>query len=118
MSTIRLLTALIFLTVQNCYSQSHDPDSLLIKFKNDIEIEQREYDGVVSMDDETKISYYSLISKSSVTDLIRYTNDKNPFVRTYVFIGLLRKQVSKEKLLKIVELHKNDTTKFTSRRQM
>ena len=114
MTIIRLLTLLLFLKAQICYSQRTNLDSLLNKFKKDIEIEQREY-AVVAMDDETKVSYYLLVSSCSVTDLTKYTNDSNPFVRSYVFAGLLRREISKGKLLKILDIHKNDTAKFTIR---
>lgn len=111
---MRLLSFLILLKAQNCYSQSNNPDTLFNKFKNDIQIEQREHSGVVRMDDETKISYYSLVSNYSFKELIKYTNDSNAFIRSYVFAGLLRKEANKNELLKIVELYKNDTAKFTS----
>jgi hypothetical protein len=115
MTTQRLLSLLLLLTVQNCYSQLNNTDTFFHRFKNDIEILQREHSGVVSMDDETKISYYSLISYSSIKDLIRFTNDSNPFIRSYVFAGLLRKQTSNKQLLKILDTHKNDTAKFISK---
>ena len=115
MTTLKLLPLLLLLTVQNCYSQLINSDTLFNRFKNDIEILQREHSGVVAMDDETKISYYSLISYSSIKDLIRFTNDSNPFIRSYVFAGLLRKQTSNKQLLKILDTHKNDTAKFISK---
>jgi hypothetical protein len=115
MTTLKLLPLLLLLTVQNCYSQLNNADTLFNRFKNDIEIEQKEHSGVVVMDDETKISYYSLIGNSSITDLIRFTNDSNPFIRSYVFAGLLRKQTSNKQLQKILDTHQNDTAKFISK---
>lgn len=115
MTALKFLPLLFLLTVQNCYSQSNNADTLFNKFKNEIEIEHREHAGVVAMDDETKISYYSLISNSSIKDLIRFTNDSNPIIRSYVFAGLLRKRTSNKQLLKILETHKNDTAKFLSK---
>ncbi len=115
MSIIRLFTILLLLKAQTCYSQLTNADSLLNNFKKDIEIEQSEQGGVVAMDDETTISYYLLVSSCSVSDLIKYTNDSNPFVRSYVFAGLLRKEISKDKILKILDRHKDDTVKFTSK---
>ncbi|MFN8290741.1 MAG: hypothetical protein U0U70_10815 [Chitinophagaceae bacterium] len=115
MTTIRVFTILLLLKAQTCYSQLTNSDSLLNNFKKDIEIEQSEHAGVVVMDDETKISYYLLVSSCSVADLIKYTNDSNPFVRSYVFAGLLRREISKDKLLNILDRHKNDTIKFTSK---
>jgi len=113
MTTIRLLSFIILLQAQNCYSQSNNPDTLFNKFRNDIQIEQREHSGVVGMDDETKISYYSFVSNCSFKDLIKYSNDSNAFIRSYVFAGLLRKEANKDELLRILEIHKNDTAKFT-----
>jgi len=115
MTSIKLLTLLLFLKAHICYSQNTSSDSLFNNFKKDIEIEQREHAGVVAMDDETKVSYYLLISSCSVEDLINYLNDSNPFVRASVFAGLLRREISKDKLLNILDIHKNDTAKFTSR---
>jgi len=115
MTTIRLFTILLILKAQACYSQYINSDSLLNNFKKDIEIEQREHAGVASMDDETKVSYYLLVSSCPITDLIKYTDDSNPFVRSYVFAGLLRRKITKDRILNILELHKNDTAKFTSK---
>ena len=115
MTILKLLPLLLFLTVQNCYSQLNNVDTLFNKFKNDIEIEQREHLGVVAMDDKTKISYYSLVFYSSIKDLVRFTNDSNPCIRSYVFAGLLRKQISNKLLLQILDTHKNDTAKFISK---
>ncbi|MBZ0205282.1 MAG: hypothetical protein K8H89_03075 [Flavobacteriales bacterium] len=115
MNTIRLFTILLLLKAQTTYSQPTNSDSLLNNFRKDIEIEQSENAGAVGLDNETKISYYLLISSCSVEDLLKYTNDSNPFVRSYVFAGLLRKEISKDKLLQVLDRHKNDTAKFTSK---
>ena len=115
MTTQKLILLLLFFTAQHCYSQSNKADTLLTMFKTNIEIEQKEHLGVVAMDDETKVSYYSLINNSSIKELIKFTNDSNPLVRSYVFAGLLRRQTSNKQLLKILDIHKNDTAKFISK---
>lgn len=113
MKSVRFLL-ILFVFNPYCYGQGQHTDSLINKFRNRIETIQKDHDRTVIMNDETRVLYYSLMINSSVKDLIRYTNDSNAFVRTYVFSGLLRKKVNKDVLLKILDAHKNDTAIFTS----
>jgi len=115
MNTIRILLILLISQTQNGYGQRNKSDSLINKFRNDIKIEQEEHSGVVVMDDETTESYYLVLSNCSIKDLVKYTNDTNAVVRSYIFAGLLRRKVNKNVLLKILDIHKNDTAEFRSR---
>jgi hypothetical protein len=109
----RLILLILFLNSFYSYCQQiQNIDSFFRNFKKDVLIEQKENAGKVVFDDDTKISYYTLVDNSSVQDLLDYTNDDNAFVRAYIFVGLLRKGISEKLTLKILENHKNDTTKF------
>lgn len=112
MTIVRILLIFLMAFTQKCYCQCNNSDSLFYKFKVNIEILQKEHSGTVGMDTETKESYYLVLSSCSTNDLIKYTNDTNAFVRSYIFAGLLQKRVKKKEILKILEIHKNDTAKF------
>ena len=114
MNTVRILFILLIFQTQNCYGQRDNSDSLINKFKANIEIQQKENSGIVGMDAETKESYYLAMGNCSIENLVKYTNDTNAFLRSYIFAGLLQRKVNKNVLLKILDIHKNDTTEFTS----
>lgn len=113
MTTLRLLFLLLFFNIGNCYTQNCNTDSLFNNFKNDIQIEERENAGVVTMDDETQLSFFLLLHNCPVQNLIKYTDDSNALIRSYIFVGLLRKGLSEDIMEQILEQHKNDTAKFT-----
>jgi elongation factor P--beta-lysine ligase len=71
MTTLKILLILLIAQLQNCYGQSINADSLLNRFRNDIQIEQRIYWGKVKMDVETMESYYTLLNCASVNNLIK-----------------------------------------------
>ncbi len=109
----RITLLILFLNSFYSYCQQiQNIDSFFRNFKKDVLLVQQENAGKVVFDDDTKISYYTLLENSSVQDLLDYTNDDNAFIRSYIFGGLLRKGLSEQLALKILENHKNDTAKF------
>ena len=61
------------------------------------------------MDDETRESYYLLISTYSIDSLIKHTDDPIPFIRSEIFSGLAQKNADEQTLRKIYNSHLNDT---------
>ncbi|MBK8808782.1 MAG: hypothetical protein IPO21_19950 [Bacteroidales bacterium] len=107
-----LLPIIMFLT-QNCLSQELNVDSLFLEFKKNIQIEQQENAGVIRFDDETRITYYQLLNYSKIENLFSYTNDTNAAIRSYIFAGLVQKNVDSSIIKNILIKHINDTSKFS-----
>lgn len=112
----RYFILIIILIGKNCFGQNNRIDSLFNEFKNDIEIEQREYLGRIVWDDETKLTYYSLLDICSDATLLKFTNDSNAVIRTYMFLGLVRNSQNKKLQKKILKKHRNDTTEITEKK--
>jgi hypothetical protein len=97
-----------------CNGQEYTKDTLFDKFKNDILIEQQENNGRVVWDDETRETYYLLLSTHSIEDLVKYTDDSIPAVRSEIFAGLVQKKADEKILKEIFNKHLSDTAEFTS----
>ncbi|MEI6854123.1 MAG: GldM family protein [Bacteroidota bacterium] len=106
-----LLPLIIFLS-QNCFGQKYDIDSLFKEFKLDIHDEQYMHGDVV-WDDETRTTYYTLLDNCSIDTLIKYTDDSNAAVRSYMYLGLLQKNADEKILKKILRKHKKDKANFS-----
>jgi hypothetical protein len=102
------------LSMQICYGQDYAEGSLINNFREDIRIEQEEYDGCVKWDNETKESYYLLVSSLSVEALRKYVSDPNPVIRSAVFVGLAQRSADKKVLEEILRDHTYDTAGFTT----
>jgi hypothetical protein len=105
----------MILKTQISFGQNSFQDSLFNKFRKDIELEQKENSGLILIEYETKISFYSLLAYSTVENLIKYTNDTSAYIRANVYLGLLERDVKQPVLKNILDLHKNDSAKFISK---
>lgn len=106
-----LLSVLLMLS-SYCYAQKYNADSLFNEFKRNMRIQGNIYGGRVGIDNETKESYYLLMSIVQVKDLIKHTDDSMPVVRAEIFAGLVQKNASDSILRRILLKHVNDTTHF------
>jgi paraquat-inducible protein B len=98
---------------QNALGQVNKTDSLFDVFKQNIEFERKENNGIIIWDDETKLSYLYIIQNCSNETLKKYTNDLDAAVRYYMFTGLTFKAIDSNELKTLLLSHLNDTAKFS-----
>lgn len=103
----------LIILIQRCFGQEQFADSLFYRFKNNIEIEQRENSGTVVSDNETMLSYYLFLNNCSIESLLNYTNDSNPAIRCMIFSGLIGKGADKKILQKVYHDHINDSATYS-----
>ncbi len=108
---LRLFFIFILSQCNACYGQELNIDTLFKKFRFDIQIE-KEHLGNVVFDEDTKISFYTLVNNSSIENLIQFLNDSNARVRSKMFAALVFKGADDRILKEVLELHKHDTSKF------
>ena len=106
------LLLLVFLG-QYCYGQNYSTDTLLDQFRKDILIELEEHQGRVVWDNDTRETYYLLLSTHPADVLIKYTEDSIPAVRAKIFAGLVQKNADEKLLNEILNKHLGDTAEFT-----
>ncbi len=109
---MRYFILLNIFIVQFCYGQTNLCDSLFNRFKNDLLMESVTGD-LVRWDDETKVSYYTLMMNCPNETLIKYTDDSFPAIRCIIYTGLMRDILDTGLLSKIALKHKNDTAQYT-----
>lgn len=109
---MKVLVLLGILITHFSFGQDCSNDSLLNRFKRDIQFRMLPEDKIVRWDDETRISYYSLMIECPVECLIKYVEDTMPFIRAEVFLGLVMKNTDNAILEEILRNHRNDTTEF------
>ena len=105
------LLMLQFSVGEYCYGQNSSNDSLFKNFRQDVQI-QIEGRGFARWDDETRQSYYLLMSACPVETLVKFADDSIPGVRAQIFFALAQKNLSDNGLLEILNKHKEDTAKF------
>ena len=98
---------------QYCYGQNNSTDTLFDQFRKDNLIELREHQGQVVWDDDTRETYYLLLSTHPADVLIKYIEDSIPAVRAQIFAGLVQKNADEKILSEILNRHLGDTAKFT-----
>ncbi len=98
---------------QPCYAQNSVVDSLFARFREDILAEMYMHNGRIVWDNETRESYYTLLSICTAEDLLRYVDDSVPAVRAKIFSGLAEKTTDNMLLRNITDRHKNDTIEVT-----
>lgn len=105
-----LLVQILF--VQHSYAQQSLSDSLFKRFRNDVKDELFRNNGRSVWDDETRESYYLLMSTIPIQYLLKYTNDSIPSVRSKIFVGLVQKGADDSSIKEILNNHKDDTAVF------
>jgi len=109
---MRYFILLNIFIAQFCYGQKNLCDSLFNRFKDDMRMESK-MGNVVRWDDETRISYYTLMMNCPNEKLIKYTDDSFPAIRCIIYSGLIQKFLDTTILSKIASKHKNDTAEYT-----
>lgn len=109
---MRYLILLNIFMVQFSYGQKNLCDSLFNRFKNEMRMESR-MGNVVRWDDETRISYYTLMMNCPNETLIKYTDDSFPAIRCIIYTGLIQNFLDTVILSQIALKHKNDTAEYT-----
>lgn len=101
----------IILFSQFSYGQKCLSDSLFKRFRNDIEVELLR-SRKIDWDDETKESYYTLMSNCPIDSLTKYLDDTIPAVRCLIFAGLAQRNADNAFLGDILSKHQNDTAQY------
>ena len=97
---------------QICFGQNNRIDSLYNEFKSDIKILQQKNKESLIWDNDTRLTYYSLMDICSNETLLKFIDDSNSIVRTYMYLGLLRNNEDSILQKEILQKYRNDTTKF------
>lgn len=104
---------ILFLGSLYCHGQQFPKvDSLFKNFRDDVFIELKENHDIFKFDNDTKLSFYTLLANSSINDLLDFTNDNSAVIRAYIFTGLLRKRITDSVAAEILEGHRNDSARF------
>jgi hypothetical protein len=106
---MRLFVLFSILICHFSYGQDCSNDSLLNRFKSDIQFRMLPEDKIVRWDDETRISYYSLMIECPEECLIKYVEDTMPYIRAVVFAGLVMKNTDNAIIEEILKNHRSDT---------
>ncbi len=89
---MKYLLLLCIIICQCSHGQICSNDSLVIRFKNDIQIELRRHNEKIVWDDETKKSYYEFLVGCPVECILKHIKDSIPAIRAFVFNGLYFKK--------------------------
>jgi hypothetical protein len=100
--------------MQNCFGQEGSARSQFNQFKKDILEELRLHHGRIGMDDDTRETYYTLLSSQPIDSLIGFVDDSVPAIRAEIFAGLICKGLDDKTIGEILKRHAEDTARFTS----
>lgn len=112
---IKIIISIFLIFISITVIGQKDTASTQISYLNFIKKSVRVESNFIFESGQKSILYStadSLWNISSVKYLTKLTDDKNPIIRCYAFLGLIKKDVDKGVLLKIYEAHINDTAKF------
>lgn len=107
-----ILTILLFGCSNHKEKSVALPANYKLNAKTQILVDSLSLIKYVSYSDKQSIRYDSLIQKASINDLIFLTNHKNPYLRSFSFLGLVHK--NHPKVRDIFYSHKNDTAFITT----
>lgn len=106
-----LIILITFFQIHNCFAQTSITDSLFKKLQTDIAFEQKQNDGCVILDDDTRLTYYSLILYSSVNELLKFSDDTSAAIRCLLYSGIIMKNVENNILLEFEKKSLYDTAR-------